>query len=160
MDLERGGAKSQDYRFEAKSFLTAPAAGFAFSMFTYSFLSFLFFLTGGGLFEPGTFFFVRRARTYFYLPGPRGISARSYLILAGIPGRIFFPPPAANVRLAMLLRSIRFPNAAHLPAPFCGYIVGFYAIFNNGLICISNRVCAKNPMPRCFSTMNSSYKIF
>lgn len=90
MDLGRGGAKSQERRFEAKSFLTAPAAGSALSVYTFSLLFLLFFLIGGGLFEPGTFFFVRGARTYFYLPGPRGISARSYLILAGIPGRIFF----------------------------------------------------------------------
>lgn len=73
---------------------------------------------------------------------------------------VFFFPPAANVGLAMLLRSMRFPNAAHLPAPFSGYIVRFYAMFNNGLICVSNRGCEKNQTPRCFSTMNSSYKTF
>lgn len=145
MDLARGGAKSQEHRFEAKSFLTAPAAGSALSVYTFSFLFFLFFLIGGGLFEPGTFFFVEGARTYFYLPGPRGISARSYLILAGIP--VFFCPPAANVGLAMLLRSMRFPNAAHLPAPFSGHIVRFYAMFNSGLICVSNRGCAAQMLP-------------
>lgn len=96
MDLVRGGAKSQEHRFEAKSFPTVSAAGSALSVYAFYFLpSFSFFflpLIGGGLFEPGTFFFVRRARAYFYLLGPKGSSARSCLILAGIPGRIFFSP--------------------------------------------------------------------
>lgn len=92
MDLVGVGAKSQEHRFEAKSFPTASAAGSALSVYAFYFLLFcLFFpLIGGGLFEPGTFFFVRRARTYFYLPGPKGSSARSCLILTGIPGRILF----------------------------------------------------------------------
>lgn len=87
MDLARGGAKSQERHFEAKSAPTASVAGFCPERVGFFFPS---FSAGGGLSEPGTFFFVRRATAYFYLPGPNGSSASSCLILAGIPGYVFF----------------------------------------------------------------------